>query len=63
MVEGVAMFKYLGIILYQIDDDWMVVRQNILRARSIRGKFGKLLLQKGADPRLSEMFTLQWQKR
>ena len=35
MVEGVAMFKYLGITLDQTDDDWMVLRRSIVRARLV----------------------------
>ena len=33
VVEGVVNFKYLVIILDQMDDDWPTVRQNIMRAR------------------------------
>ena len=34
MVESVEMFKYLGRILDQTDDDWPAVRRNIMCARS-----------------------------
>ena len=30
-MEGVAKFKYLGHTLYQMDDDWPAVLQNIKR--------------------------------
>ena len=35
MVEVVANFKYLGKTLDQTDDDWPVVRRNIMRTRSV----------------------------
>ena len=42
-MEGVATFIYLGITLYQTDDDWMAMRWNIMRARSVWGRLGTLL--------------------
>ena len=35
MVGGVAMSKYLGRTLDQIDDNWKAVRQNIMRTRLV----------------------------
>ena len=35
MVEGVETFKYLGQPLYQMDDDWPAIRQNIVRVRPV----------------------------
>ena len=35
MVEGVATFNYLYQTLDQIDNDWSVVRGNIMRARLV----------------------------
>ena len=43
MLEGVAMFQYLGITLDQTDDDWTAVRRNILRARLVWGRLGTML--------------------
>ena len=42
-VENVLNFQYLGITLYQTDDDWPAIRQNIMRARSVWGRLGKSL--------------------
>ena len=42
-VEGVEKFRYLGRNLHQTDDDWPVVRQKIIWARSIWGRLGTLL--------------------
>ena len=54
--EGVDYFKYLGSILQQADEDWLVIIQNILRARQVWGRLGKLLRREGADPIISEKF-------
>ena len=51
MVKGVEIFKYLERILYQTDDDWSEVRQNIMRTRSVWWRLGTLLRQEGAGPR------------
>ena len=37
-VETVPTFRYLGLPLDQMDDDWPAVCQNIMRARSICGE-------------------------
>ena len=42
-MEGVETFKYLERSLDQIDDDWLAVWWNIMRARSVWGRLGKLL--------------------
>ena len=62
-VEGVAMFWYLGRPLDQMDDDWMVVRRKIIRARSVWGRLGILLQREGAEPRVEEIFTGRWSKK
>ena len=56
MVEGVATFRYLGRPLDQTDDDWPVVRRNIMHVRLVWGRLGTLLQQEGADPRVAAMF-------
>ena len=56
MVEGVEMFSYLGRNLYQTDDDWSKVRQNVIHARLVWGKLGTLLQREGVDPRVEAMF-------
>ena len=55
-VENVPTFRYLGGPIYQMDDDWPAVRQNITRARSVWGRLGTLLRWEGADPKVSESF-------
>ena len=56
MVEGVEMFKYLGRTLDQTDNYWSEIRQNIMLARLVWGRLGKLLRQGGVDLNVSEMF-------
>ena len=48
--------KYLGRSLDQTDDDWMAVRQNIMRASLVWGRMGTLLRQEGAYPKVLAMF-------
>ena len=55
-VVGVATFRYLGRPLYQMDNDWPAVHQNIMRARSVWGRLGTLLPREGVDPRVVVMF-------
>ena len=55
-VENITTFRYLVIPLNQMDDNCTAVRQNIMRARSVWGRLGKLLRQEGAEPRVSEIF-------
>ena len=62
MVEDMAMFKNLGITLYQTDDDWTAVRQNILRARSVWGRMGTMLQREGADTGCQQCFTGRYHK-
>ena len=56
MVEGVENFKYLGGTLDQTDNDWPVVRKNIMRKSLVWGRLGTLLRQEGAEPKVSTMF-------
>ena len=41
-VGNVKTLRYLGIPLDQTDDDWMAVRRNIMRTRSVLGRLGTL---------------------
>ena len=50
------MSKYLGRTLDQTDDDWTVVSQNIMHARSVWRRLGTLLRQEEVEPRVSAMF-------
>ena len=58
MVEGVTTFRYLVITIYQTYDCWLAVRSNIMRAKLLYERPGKLLLWEGADPRVAEMFYM-----
>ena len=53
MVEDVETFKYMGRTLDKTDDDWMLVRWNIMRARLVWGVLGALLWWEGADPKVA----------
>ena len=56
MVEGVENFKYLWRTLDQTDDDWPAVWLSIMRARSVWGRLGTLIIWKGAETKVSVMF-------
>ena len=56
MVEVVENFNYIKQTLYQTNDDWPAVRQNIMCARSVWGRLGTLLRREGVDHKVSEMF-------
>ena len=43
IVENVPTFCYLGRPIYQTNDDWLDVRQNIMHIRSVWGRLGTLL--------------------
>ena len=43
LVEGMVQLKYLGRPLDQMDDDWLMVRQNVKQARRVWGRLGKML--------------------
>ena len=58
MVEGVAMFRYLVRIIYQTDDDWPAVRQNIMYASLVCGRLGTLLQLEGSYPRVEAMLYM-----
>ena len=55
MVEVVETFKYPGRPLYQTDDNCSKIWQNIMSARTVWGRLGKLLRQGGAESRVLEM--------
>ena len=55
-VYHVATFQYMGRPLDQTDDNWPAVQWIIMRARSVWGRLGTLLLREGSDPRVAEMF-------
>ena len=49
------MFRYLGRIIDQTDDDWPAVRQNIMCASLVCGRLGALLQLEGSYPRVEAM--------
>ena len=55
-IKGVDNFKYLGRMLYRLDDDWPVVRRNVRKAHQVCIRLGKLLQMEGADSLVSAMF-------
>ena len=55
-LENVPTFRYLGLPLDQMGDDWPAVRRNIVRPRSVWGRLETLLRREGADTKVSESF-------
>ena len=55
-VENIPTFRYLGKTLDQTDDYWPDVQQNIMRVSLVWWRLGTLLLQEGADPKVSASF-------
>ena len=47
LVEGVAHFKYLIRPLYQSDNNWLSIHQNIRREPNVWGQLVKVPLQEG----------------
>ena len=58
-MENVTAFRYLGRPLDQTDDDYTAVRWNIMRARLVWGRLGKLIRREGAEPRVLEMLYME----
>ena len=54
--EGVDSFKYFGMFLHQLDEDWPEVFQNIWRARQVWGWLGNLMRRNGVDPPITAKF-------
>ena len=42
-IKGVEVFKYLGWMLYRLDNDWPAVLQNIRKARQVWERLRKML--------------------
>ena len=59
----VTSFKYLVRILSSPNDDWVVVEQNLRRARGKWGKMVNILGIYGTDRRTAGRFMLRWCKR
>ena len=55
-IEGVGRFKYLGRLLDRSYKNWPAVLHNIMKARKVRGRLGKILWREGAEPAILEKF-------
>ena len=55
-IEGVETFKYLGLLLNRLYDNWPAVRWNFSKARQVWIWLGKILRREGADQLVSAMF-------
>jgi hypothetical protein len=56
VLEKVDLFRYLGRILAQDDDDVRAVRQQIKKAQEIRARFGQVLTAENTHPKVSTKF-------
>ena len=56
IIEGVALFKYLGRSLDQSDDDWSAVRRKIIKGHHVWGRLGVILSREGDKPTTSAAF-------
>ena len=56
LVEGVAQFKYLRRTLYQIEENWLKIRQNIKSGGKVWGRLGKMLQIERVDIQGVAMF-------
>ena len=56
IVENVPTFQYLRRPLDQRYDDWMAVRRNIMRARSVWKRLGTLPQREGSDTKVLASF-------
>ena len=55
-LENVTVFRYLGQVLTEGDDDWLAVLGNLGKARNIWGRLSWILSREGADPKVSGHF-------
>ena len=56
LVERVSQFKYMGITMDYVEEEWTEIRQNIKRSWKFWGQLGKMLQRKGSDIHVLEMF-------
>ena len=57
-MEAVSEFRYLGRLLTETDDDWLVVAGNIKKARRSWGRLDRVLGREGEDPKVSRTFYI-----
>ena len=55
-LDMVPSFNYLGRVLLAEDDDWMVVIQNMTKARQVWRIMTSILSREGARPQVSRVF-------
>jgi hypothetical protein len=55
-LETVSIFKYLGRLLSNTDEDWPAVYANLRKARKSWARISRILARDGATPRVSGMF-------
>ena len=55
-IKNVSAFRYLGRVLTVGDDYWLAVVGNPGKARKRGGRLSRVLVQEGADPKVSENF-------
>ena len=55
-LEKVTLFKYLGRVLTEEDDDWPEVVVNLKNVRKSWARLTRILIREGARPRVSGMF-------
>jgi hypothetical protein len=55
-LDTVPIFKYLGRLLSNNDDDWPAVHANLCKARKSWARISRILARDGATPRVSRMF-------
>ena len=52
-LENVTAFKYMEQVMTAGDDDWPEVMGNLQRERKSWGRLSRILIQEGADPKVS----------
>ena len=55
-LETVSTFKYLGRAMTAVDDDWLAVTGNLVKARKSWGRLSLIISQEGAGKRVSRNF-------
>ena len=52
-LENMTAFKYMGQVMTKVDDDWPAVVGNLQKERKSWGRLSRILIQEGADPKVS----------
>ncbi len=56
VLEHVEVFKYLGCLLAQDNDDAQAIRQQLRKARGVWGRVGQVLRGENVGPRIAAKF-------